>query len=63
MAQAGRISNQQLKMFLQEDAFWQTRFLEWETIGVKKLRKVGDSYTNEFLSIEDIRNEILSSIQ
>lgn len=58
----GKISDQDLIKFLQEDAYWQTRIAEWSIIGVSKLKKTNGTYQNTILKIEDIQTEILQEI-
>jgi hypothetical protein len=60
---AGKISSDQLIYSLQEDAYWQNRFLEWTTLGVTKLKKVNEIYSDQPLTIEDIRLEIVTDLE
>ncbi len=63
MKRSGAISTKQAQLILQEDAFWQTRFAEWQTIGVKKLKVAPNGNpTNTPLSLDDIRAEMLGAI-
>ncbi|MBX9766480.1 MAG: hypothetical protein K2X47_04335 [Bdellovibrionales bacterium] len=59
----GKISNVQRRLLLQEHAYWQTKFLEWQIIGVSKLQKVNGQYTQQTLTIDIIEEEMLASFQ
>jgi hypothetical protein len=63
MAARGSISVKEAQSALQEDAFMQNRFAEWQILGVKKLKKTeaGD-LTNEPLTLDDVRKEILADL-
>ena len=58
----GHLTTEQLQIYLQEDIYWQSRFQDWETIGVTRLKVDGGQFSHEPLKIEDIRREILSEI-
>ena len=58
----GLITSQELKGYLQEDAYWKNRFQDWQTIGVTRLRFDGKNFLDVPLTIEDIRAEILNEI-
>jgi len=57
------ITDGQLIFRLQEDAFWQTRFLEWETLRMTKLRKEDGVYTETPLTLDDIRHETVEELR
>lgn len=57
-----RISADQFQSLLQENVYWQTKFLEWQIVGVTKLKKVNGQYTSEPLTISDIQSEMLGSV-
>ncbi len=60
---AGALTLEQARYFLQEDAFWVSRFKDWDVLGVTRLsRDDANKYTNEPLTIEIIQNEILSEV-
>lgn len=59
MWRAQKLSRAEAQYVLQEDAFWRHRFLEWHTLGVKRL-----NVTNgKELRLEDIRKEILDDLE
>ena len=60
---SGKLTDKQLAFQLQEDAFWQTRFLEWEVLGVKKVKKVDGKYSQEPLTVQDIRSESVDEMR
>ena len=61
--EAGRLSDGELVYRLQEEAYWHARIAEWEILGVKKIRRdAAGRLTDEFLTIDDFRAEILSDL-
>lgn len=59
----GRISTVQAQRTLQEDAYWQARFAEWEIIKVKRLKVHADGTSGpDLLSLQDLRAELLASL-
>jgi len=58
----GRISSNQLQSYLQEDMYWQNRFLDYDILGIKKYKKINGISSNHFLTLADIREEILLEI-
>lgn len=61
MRDRGEMSSRDLQYLLQQDAFWRTRFEEWKTIGVVRLKLDGDGrVTDQPLTLDDIRKEILN---
>jgi hypothetical protein len=59
----GIISVDEYSNRLQEDAYWQTRFAEWQIIGVTKLKLDSEGQqTQKPLTLEDIRLESLSDL-
>ncbi|MFN3698236.1 MAG: hypothetical protein ACK4VO_12430 [Pseudobdellovibrio sp.] len=58
----GKISRDQLQTYLQEDMYWQNRFLDYDILGIKKYKKINGISSNHFLTLADIREEILLEI-
>lgn len=58
----GRITIDDLKYYIQEDAYWQSRFQDYQVLGVTRLKKENDTYINEPLTLSDIREEVLAEI-
>lgn len=54
----GVISQNELSFRIQEDYFWRDRFAEWEILGVQKLKKSGGKFTDQPLTLKDIRTEL-----
>lgn len=57
-----KISRDQLQTYLQEDMYWQNRFLDYDILGIKKYKKINGISSNHFLTLADIREEILLEI-
>lgn len=57
-----KISQEQLIYRLQEDAFWQNKFQLWQAVGLVRLKKINGQYTDEPLTLDDIRRESLEEI-
>ncbi|MCB9082689.1 MAG: hypothetical protein H6624_00010 [Bdellovibrionaceae bacterium] len=53
---SGRITAETAKYLLQQDFWWQTRFAEWDVLGIKPLRG-GES--GQYTTLNDIRNGLL----
>ncbi|MCB0385957.1 MAG: hypothetical protein KDD43_11235, partial [Bdellovibrionales bacterium] len=53
---SGQLKADQAKYILQQDFWWQTRFAEWDVLGIKPMR--GET-PGEYTTLNDIRNSLL----
>lgn len=58
----GKISKAERGRLLQEDAYWQRTFADWQTLRVEKRKKQNGVYLESALTLEDIRTETLEEI-
>jgi hypothetical protein len=59
----GVIDKAELQRRIGEDAYWQARFSLYETIGATRLKRVNGAYTDQPLTLEDIRMETIAEIR
>ncbi len=57
-----RISEGKLIYLLQEDAYWQSRFRQWQILGLVRLKKQEGRFTSTPLQLDDIRTETIAEI-
>lgn len=60
--QEKKITAGQVQYYLQEDQSWQIRFSQWAVLGITRLKFENGKITNEPLTLQDIRREILADI-
>jgi len=60
--QQGTINSAKVRFLIQEDLFWRNKFFQWQVIGVTRLKKEGERYTQLPLTIEDIQRDTLSEL-
>ncbi len=57
-----QITSAQLQRYLQEDTYWQNRFQDWTTLGVTRLQSEDNQFSDQPLTIDIVRDEILAEI-
>ena len=57
------INTKQLIFRIQEDAFWRAKFMEWNILGIVRLKKKGDLFTDIALKLEDVRFETVNELK
>jgi hypothetical protein len=58
----GKITEGELQSYLQEDAYWQNKFQDWNTLGITRLKNDDGQFIDQALTLSDIREEVLAEI-
>ncbi|MNT16949.1 hypothetical protein D3C72_1520760 [compost metagenome] len=62
LKEQGKINEGELQSYLQEDAYWQNKFQDWNTLGITRLQNENGQFINQPLTLSDIRQEVLVEI-